>query len=56
MKLKIKFKCGVYCDEMILLLLYKKIEKRGFKVLYNNIPLRENYFISTQIDPISYES
>ena len=56
MKLKIKFKCGVYCDEMILLLLYKKIEKRGFKVLYNNIPLRENYFISSQIDPISYES
>ena len=22
MKLKIKFKCGVYCDEMILLLLF----------------------------------
>ena len=56
MKLKIKFKCSIYCDEMILLLLYKKIEKRGFKVLYNNTPIRENYCITSKIDAISYES
>ena len=56
MKLRIKFKCGIYCDEMILLLLYKKIEKRGFKVLYNNVPIRENYFITSGVDVISYES
>ena len=56
MKLKIKFKCSIYCDEMILLLLYKKIEKRGFKVLYNDKPIRENYFITSDIDIISYES
>ena len=41
---------------MILLLLYKKIEKRGFKVLYNDAPIRENYFITSTVDAISYES
>ena len=56
MKLKIKFKCSIYCDEMILLLLYKKIEKRGFKVLYNDKPIRENYLITSDIDIISHES
>lgn len=49
MKLKIKFKCNIYCDEMILLLLYKKIEKRGFKVLYKNNELSENYYIYFKI-------
>lgn len=53
MKLKIKFKCNIYCDEMILLLLYKKIEKRGFKVLYNNRELRENYYIDFKISDMS---
>lgn len=53
MKLKIKFKCNIYCDEMILLLLYKKIEKRGFKVLYKNNELGENYYIDFKIKEIS---
>ena len=53
MKLKIKFKCNIYCDEMILLLLYKKIEKRGFKVLYKNNELSENYCIDFKINEIS---
>ena len=53
MKLKIKFKCNIYCDEMILLLLYKKIEKRGFKVLYKNNELSENYYIDFKINEIS---
>lgn len=56
MKLRIKFKCDIYCDEMILLLLYKKIEKRGFKVLYNNTPICEKYYITSEVDAISYES
>ena len=56
MKLKVKFKCTIYCDEMILLLLYKKIEKRGFRVLYNDTNIRENYMINCEIDGISYES
>lgn len=45
MKFKIKYKCGAYIDEMLLLLLYKKIEKRGFKVLYDGTELPENYCI-----------
>ena len=53
MKLKIKFKCNIYCDEMILLLLYKKIEKRGFKVLYKNNELSENYYIDFSINELS---
>ena len=52
MKLKIKFKCNIYCDEMILLLLYKKIEKRGFKVLYKNNELNENYYIDFKINEL----
>ena len=53
MKLKIKFKCNIYCDEMILLLLYKKIEKRGFKVLYKGKELNENYYIDLSINELS---
>ena len=49
MKFKIKYKCGAYIDEMLLLLLYKKIEKRGFKVLYDGIELQENYCIMSSL-------
>ena len=52
-KLKIKFKCNIYCDEMILLLLYKRIEKRGFKVLYKGKELNENYYIDFSINELS---
>lgn len=53
MKLNVKFKCNLYCDEMILLLLYKKIEKRGFRVLYKDNEIRENYHIDFNINEIS---
>lgn len=53
MKLKIKFKCNIYCDDMILLLLYKKIEKRGFKVLCDDKVLIENYYMKLDIDELS---
>lgn len=53
MKLKIKFKCNIYCDEMILLLLYKKIEKRGFKIEYKGKELIENYYIDFKINETS---
>lgn len=56
MKIKIRYKCNIYCNEMILLMLYKKIEKRGFKVLYNNKALKENYYITFEINELSYES
>ena len=35
---------------MLLLDLYKKIEKRGFKVLYDGIAIKENYFIDAIIN------
>lgn len=53
MKLKVKFKCNIYCDEMILLLLYKKIEKRGFKVTYKDKELQETYYIDFMINELS---
>lgn len=49
MKFKIKYKCNAYIDEMLLLLLYKKIEKRGFKVLYDENELQENYCIMSSL-------
>lgn len=52
MKMKIKYKCNIVADEMILLLLYKKIEKRGFKVTYNGKELKEHYFIDVKLDDI----
>lgn len=55
MKIKIKYKCNIYCDEMILLLLYKRIEKRGFKVLYCGTEINENYYITSEIDAGSYK-
>ena len=49
MKFKIKYKCSAYIDDMLLLLLYKKIEKRGFKVLYDGNELQENYCIMSSL-------
>ena len=53
MKLKVKFKCNIYCDEMILLLLYKKIEKRGFKVTIKGKDLNENYTFQFILNELS---
>lgn len=49
MKLKVKYKCNIYADEMILLLLYKRIEKRGFKVLINDKPIKERCLITLKV-------
>lgn len=35
-KLRVKYGCVIIADYMILLSLYKKIEKRGFYVKYND--------------------
>ena len=48
-KLRIKFKCNIVADYMILLLLYKKIEKRGFRIEYKGVRLSDNYFVFTMI-------
>ena len=55
MKLRIKYKANIYADEMILLLLYKQIEKRGFKVLYDNKRISENYYFTIELDELSIE-
>lgn len=53
LKLRNKYNCTISCDEMILLNLYKKIEKRGFKVYYKDHLLKENYYIKLEIDDYS---
>lgn len=55
LKLKVKFKCNILCDEMAMLLLYKKIEKRGFMVLYEEKELNENYIIDFNINILSFK-
>ena len=55
MKLKVKFKCNINCDAMILLLLYKKIEKRGFRVYYKDLLIKEKYLFNLKLDGISYK-
>ena len=55
MKLKIKYKCAILCDKMALLLLYKRIEKRGFKVTIDGKELNENYYIDFNVNKISYK-
>lgn len=53
-KLKVKFKNVIMCDEMILLLLYKKVEKRGFRVYYKNHKLREQSAFNLVINEDSF--
>lgn len=55
MKMKIKYKCSIVCDKMLLLLLYKRIEKRGFKVTLDGKEINENYFIDFNINDISFK-
>lgn len=50
MKLQVKFKCSIDADYMLLLLLYRKIEKRGFKVLYDNKLITDDYSINLNIN------
>lgn len=54
-KLKTRYKCTVDFDYMILLLLYKNIEKRGFRVYYYNKRLIPNYYIESNFDKYSFE-
>ena len=50
LKIGSKYNCKIFCDNILLLNLYKKIEKRGFKVYYKDIELNENYYIETMIN------
>ena len=45
LKLNIRYKMIVNADEMLLLSYYKKVEKRGFKVMYKGVELEKDYYI-----------
>ncbi len=49
-KIKVKYKSGIYADELFILLLYRKIEKRGFRVLYKNKEIKENYYFNITLN------
>lgn len=53
-KLKSKYKCHIYCDVMLLLNLYKNIEKRGYKVIYfdgaTSIDLSKDYMVTCNLN------
>ena len=49
-KLNIKFRNTINADYMILLLLYKKIEKRGFFVLYKGCLLNKDITFNCVIE------
>jgi hypothetical protein len=50
LKLSVKYKMIVNADEMLLLSLYKMIEKRGFKVKYKGDVLIKDYYIECILD------
>jgi len=50
LKLSHKYKCHIYCDEMVLLTLYKNVEKRGFRVEYKGHEIDEDYIIDASIN------
>lgn len=51
LKLNVKYKMQVYADEMLMLSLYKQIEKRGFRVKYKGVDLEKDYFIDCLVNP-----
>lgn len=50
LKLNVKYNTCIYADEMLLLDLYKKIEKRGFKVKYKSIEIEKDYYIDAVLN------
>lgn len=53
LKINYKYNTDVKADEVILIDLYKKIEKRGFKVYYKDKELKSN---STSLFIIDYDN
>ena len=44
-KIKEKFNCNINFDLFYAIAYYKKIEKRGFRVEFNNTPISKNVLI-----------
>lgn len=55
LKLSSKYKCCIYGDEMILLSLYKNIEKRGFRVEYKGKSIDEICYIDAVLNTSEIE-
>ena len=53
-KIYSKYRIVLECSEYLALSLYKKIEKRGFKVYFNNKEIKENESFSINPDIINY--
>lgn len=49
-KIESEFKATIYADEFLLINLYRKIEKRGFRVLYFNEPLDEKLYYNIELE------
>lgn len=49
-KIESKFNSTFYADELILIDLYRKIEKRGFRVLYYGEPLEEKLYYNVELE------
>lgn len=45
-KFNLKYKTFLYDDDFLYILLYKKIEKRGFRVYNNGVQLNDNYGVN----------
>lgn len=51
LKLQSKYHCSVYATSVIMLDLYRKIEKRGFRITKPlGLDIKENYSISITVD------
>lgn len=49
-KIEKQYNSTFYADELILITLYKKIEKRGFRVLYFGEPLEEKLYYNVELE------
>ena len=50
LKLQAKYNILIFAEDMLLISLYKKIEKRGFLVYYKNIELNNDISFTIQLD------
>lgn len=54
-KLCVKFGCVIIPDEMLLINLYRKIEKRGYKVYYKGERLNKDVYFNLTFEDKSFK-